>query len=150
MDFAHAYLLALAALTAYVGGVSALTTRVSYPLYAAVPAAAFVAYHRRYSRQILPVVIVPGFASFLACLALPLVRPAAVPLWVAVLIAAGGLIALLATVTAAVPSHLLLQRDGFADGPYRRLRVADRIRTAACGGSAALLVWCVALAFAAR
>ena len=61
------------------------------------------------------------------------------PLWVASLVAAGGLIALLATVTAAVPSHLLLPRDGFADGPYRRLRIADRIRTAACGGSAALL-----------
>ncbi|WP_433729949.1 hypothetical protein ACQP2Y_18775 [Actinoplanes sp. CA-051413] len=51
---------------------------------------------------------------------------------------------------AAVPSHPQLQRDGFADRPYRRLRVADRTRTTACGGSAALLVWCVALAFAAR
>jgi hypothetical protein len=132
------------------GTVVGTTGRVSYPLRAAVPAAAFVAYHRRYSRQILPVVIVPGFISFVACLALPLVRPAAVPLRVASLIAAGGLFALLATVGAAVPSHLLLQRDGFAERPYRRLRAADRIRTTACGGSAVLLVWCVALAFAAR
>ena len=38
MTFAHAYLLTLAALAMYVVGVSALTTRVSYPLYAAAGA----------------------------------------------------------------------------------------------------------------
>jgi hypothetical protein len=134
----------------YTVGVSALTTRVSYPLYAAVPAPAFVAYHRRYNRQILPVIIVPAAICFLGCLSLPFLRPAAVPVWVALLIAAGGLIALLATVTAAVPAHLCLQRDGFATDAYVRLRFADRIRTAACVGSAALLVWSMVLAFVPR
>jgi hypothetical protein len=150
MTFAHVYLLSLTVLASYVVGISALTTRVSYPLYAAVPIPAFVAYHRRYNVQIIPVVIIPGFLSFLACLILPLVRPAAVPVWVGLLIAAGGLTALLATVTAAIPSHARLQRDGFAAEPYQRLRTADRIRTAACVGSAALLVWSVAAAFGPR
>jgi hypothetical protein len=150
MTFAHAYLLTLAALAMYVVGVSALTTRVSYPLYAAVPAPAFVAYHRRYGRQIIPVIIVPAFVSFLGCLSVPLARPDAVPTWLALLIAAGGLTALLATFTAAVPSHRRLQRDGFAAGAYARLRSADRIRTAACVCSAALLGWSVILAYAPR
>lgn len=150
MTFAHGYLLVLAALAMYIVGISALTTRVSYPLYAAVPAPAFIAYHRRYNQQILPVIIIPAFVCFLACLSLPLIRPAAVPVWVALLIAAGGLTALLATVTAAIPSHLRLQRDGFAAGAYRRLRIADRIRTAACVCSAALLVWSVVAAFGPR
>jgi hypothetical protein len=150
MTVPHVYLLALTALAMYVAGVSALTTRVSYPLYAAVPAEAFVAYHQRYNRQILPVIVVPGFVCFLGCLAFPLVRPGAVPVWLALPIAAGGLTALLATGTAAIPSHLRLQHDGFAAGPYRRLRAADRIRTAACLGSAALLGWGLVLAFIPR
>jgi hypothetical protein len=150
MTFVHVYLLLLAALTMYTVGVSALTTRVSYPLYAAVPAPAFVAYHWRYSRQIIPVVIVPAFACFLGCLILPLSRPAAVPAWMALVIAAGGLTALLATVTAAIPSHLRLQRDGFGAAAYGRLRFADRIRTAACVCSAGLLLWSVVLTFAPR
>ena len=150
MTFAHAYLLTLAALAMYVVGISAFTTRVSYPLYAAVPAPAFVAYHLRYNRQILPVIVVPGFLCFLGCLSLPLARPAAVPVWVGLLIAAGGLVALLATVTAAIPSHVRLQLDGFAAGAYRRLRVADGIRTVASVCSASLLAWSVVLAFTPR
>jgi hypothetical protein len=150
MDFAHAYLLSLTALSAYVTGVSAMTTRVSYPLYAAVPAGAFVDYHARYNRQIPPVVIAPAFAAFLGWLSLPLIRPAAVPVGVALTIAAGGLIALVATATAAIPSHLRLQREGFSDSAYGRLRTADRIRTAACVLGAVLLAWSVVLAFTPR
>ena len=150
MEFAHAYLLALTALALYVAGVSVLTTRVSYPLYAAVPADAFVAYHRRYGRQIPPVVVAPAFAAFLGCLVLPLNRPSAVPIGVALAVAAGGLAGLLATVTVAVPSHVRLQRDGFTGEAYRRLRSADRLRTAACLLSAVLLAWSVVLAFEPR
>ena len=150
MNVEHAYLLTLAALAMYIVGISALTTRVTYPLYAAVPAPAFAAYHQRYTRQIPPVIIVPAFLCFLGCLGLPLARPAAVPVWVGLLIAAGGFTALLATVTAAVPSHRRLQRDGFDAAAYRRLRVADGIRTAACVCNATLLGWSVVLAFAPR
>jgi hypothetical protein len=74
-------------------------------------------------------------------------RPASAPAWLAALVAAGGLVSLIATLTAAIPSHLRLQRDGFAAGPYRTLRVADGIRTAACLVSAGALAACVVSAF---
>src|SRR5688500_15276925 len=121
-------------------GVSALTSQVSYPLYAAVPAGSFVEYHRRYRARIPPVIVVPGFVSFLACATLPLVGPPGLPGWAVALIALGGLTALGATVTAAIPSHLRLERDGFQPRVYRMLRRADLIRTGACVLSAALLV----------
>jgi hypothetical protein len=147
MDFSHTYLLVLTAFAIYMVGISLMTTQVSYPLYASVPRAAFVAYHARYQRRIPPVIIGPGFPTFLACAAFAFLRPAAVPGWLAGLTAAGGLIALAATVTAAVPSHLRLQRGGFDAGTYRTLRIADVIRTAACALSAGALIAGVLAAF---
>jgi hypothetical protein len=86
------------------------------------------------------VIVAPGFACFLACATLPLVGAEHVPVWAAGLVALGGLTALTATVTAAIPSHRRLQRDGFHARAYRTLRRADLIRTAACLLSAAVLV----------
>jgi len=120
-----------------------MTTQVSYPLYSSVPAGAFVAYHARYSRRIQPVIIAPGFPTFLACVAFPFVRPDGVPGWTAALVAIGGLVALAATIALAIPSHLRLQREGFGLRAYRRLRAADGIRTLGCVLSAVLLVWSV-------
>lgn len=134
------FLSALTVLAVYVVGVSLMTTQVSYPLYAAVPAGSFVEYHRRYNSRIPLVIIAPGFLSFLACAALPLVGPPDLPGWASALVALGGLTALVATVTAAIPSHVRLQRDGFEARAYRRLRTADLIRTAGCVLSAAVLV----------
>ena len=150
MSFAHACLLALTALAWYVAGVSVLTTRVSYPLYTTVPPGAFVAYHRHYGRQIPPVVVAPAFVAFLGCLVLPLTRPPAVPSGIALAVAAGGLVAVLATVGVAIPSHVRLQRDGFTGDAYDRLRAADRVRTTACLLDAVLLGWSVLLAFGPR
>jgi hypothetical protein len=143
VGFADLYLFVLMLLALYVVGISLMTTQVSYPLYAAVPGAAFVQYHQRYNRRIPPVIIAPGFVMFLSCMVFPLVRPEPVPIGVGLLVALGGLIALGATVTAAIPSHLRLQRDGFDRRPYRTLRTADLIRTLGCLLSAALLVWSV-------
>ncbi len=150
MEFPHLYLLALTALVLYVAGVSAMTTGVSYPLYAAVPADTFVAYHQQYNRRIPGVIVVPAFVAYLGCMALPLTVPDAVPAGAAVLIAFAGLTALLATVTAAIPSHVRLQRHGFSAAAYRRLRAADAVRTAACFLAAAGLAWSVVLAFTPR
>lgn len=150
MDFPHAYLLAIAALAVYMVGISLMTTQVSYPLYTSVPAGHFVAYHARYNRQIRPVIIAPGFPSFVACVVFAVVRPDAVPGWLGLGVALGGLIALGATVAAAVPSHLRLQRDGFQRPAYHRLRTADAIRTAACMLSAIGLVISVVTAFTPR
>ncbi|MBU2669119.1 hypothetical protein KOI35_36960 [Actinoplanes bogorensis] len=141
MEFSHVYLTGLTVLTIYLAGVSAMTTAVSYPLYTAVPAGSFVDYHRRYNRRIPFVIVAPAFLGFLGCAAFPLVRPGEVPAAATALIAATGLIALLATVTVAIPSHLRLQRDGFSHATYRRLRSADAVRTAACFTGAATLIW---------
>ena len=135
-----AYLLALTVLAVYMAGVSLMTSQVTYPLYAAVPAGSFVEYHRRYNSRIPLVIVAPGFVCFLACAALPLVGADHIPRWAAGLVALGGLTALTATVAAAIPSHVRLQRDGFQPGAYRTLRRADLIRTAACLLSAAVLV----------
>ena len=135
-----AYLLALTVLAVYMAGVSLMTSQVTYPLYAAVPAGSFVEYHRRYNSRIPLVIVAPGFAYFLACAALPLVGADDLPRWAAALVALGGLTALAATVTAAIPSHVRLQRDGFQPGTYRTLCRADLIRTAACLLNAAVLV----------
>jgi hypothetical protein len=147
MDFAHAYLLAITALALYVVGISLMTTQVSYPLYASVPGSAFVAYHARYQRRILPVIIGPAFPSFAGCVAFLFLRPDSAPAGLAALAAAGGLTALAATFAGAIPAHLRLQRSGFAARPYRRLRLADAVRTAACVLSAAALAGCVVTAF---
>jgi hypothetical protein len=147
MDFSHTYLLVVTALAIYMVGISLMTTQVSYPLYASVPRPAFVDYHARYQRRIQPVIIGPGFPTFLACVAFAFLRPAAAPGWLAVLVAAGGLIALAVTVGAAIPSHLRLQRGGFDAGPYRTLRIADAVRTSACALSAGALIACVLAAF---
>jgi hypothetical protein len=136
-----ALLFALTVLAVYMVGVSLMTTQVSYPLFAAVGADAFVGYHRRYNGRIPLVVVVPGFVSFLACAAFPLLAPDGVPGWAAGAVAAGGVTALLATVTTAIPAHLALQRVGFDPRTYRRLVTADRVRTLGCAVSAATLVW---------
>lgn len=134
------YLLALTVLAVYMVGVSLMTSQITYPLYAAVPAGSFVAYHRSYNRRIPLVIVAPGFVCFLACATLPLVGPPGVPRWATALVALGGLTALVATVAAAIPSHHRLQRDGFQAAAYRRLRRADLVRTAGCVLSAAVLV----------
>ena len=96
MDFPHVYLLTLTILGVYMAAISLMTTQVSYPLYAAVPRAAFVDYHERYNRRIAPVIVAPGLPTFLACAAFAFLRPGTVPPWLGLLVAAGGLAALLA------------------------------------------------------
>jgi hypothetical protein len=143
MGFADLYLFVLTLLALYVVGISLMTTQVSYPLYAAVPSAAFVHYHQRYNRRIPPVIIAPGFVMFLGCMAFPFIRPEPVSTAIGVVVALGGFVALGATVTAAIPSHMRLQRDGFDRRIYRTLRTADLVRTLGCVLSATLLVWSV-------
>ena len=150
MDFPHVYLLVLTVLGVYMAAISLMTTQVSYPLYAAVPHAAFIDYHERYNRRITPVIVAPGLPGFIACIAFAFLRPGTVPAWLALLVAAGGLVALLATVTAAIPSHLRLRAEGFADRPYRTLRTADAIRTLACLLSAGALIAALLNAFGPR
>ena len=72
-------LAAVAALTAYSTGIAWQAQFVSYPLYRAMGADEFPAYHLAYNAAIPGVVIIPGFLGFLACAAFPWTRPAGVP-----------------------------------------------------------------------
>ena len=106
------HLVALTALTAYSTGIGWQAQAVSYPLFRAVPEAEFLGYHAAYNAAIPIVVIVPGFASFLACAAFPWTRPADVPRGLAGVVAASGVGALLSTVAWAIPQHDALDRIG--------------------------------------
>lgn len=150
MDLPHIYLVIVTLLAVYLVGISLMTTQVTYPLYASVPAGAFVDYHARYNRRILPVIIVPGFPTFLAFVVYFFLRPDGIPGWAGLLVAAGGAAALIATVSTAIPAHVRLQRDGFTPAAYRRLRTADAIRTLGCVLSATVLIGCALTAFAPR
>ncbi|MFI5906894.1 hypothetical protein [Dactylosporangium sp. NPDC051541] len=150
MDFSHVYLLVLTVAGVYMAAIALMTTQVSYPLYAAVPREAFIGYHERYNRRIRPVIVTPGLPTFVACAGFAFLRPDAVPVWLALLVAAGGLAALLATATAAIPSHLRLRREGLTARPYRTLRTADAIRTTGCLLSAAALIAALLNAFGPR
>ena len=94
--------MALTALTAYSTGVGWQAQAVSYPLFRAVPAEDFLAYHAQYNEAIPLVVIVPGFLSFLACAAFPWTRPADVPRGLAGVVAGSGLVSLVSTVAWAI------------------------------------------------
>lgn len=97
METTKLLLLSWTALTFWVLGQIWLVQVVVYPLFARVGEAEYVGYHRFYSRRIPMPVIVPGFASFLAPIALAYYGPA-VPTWMTVANVATGIAGLLVTV----------------------------------------------------
>lgn len=84
---------------------------VVYPLFAYVGPPEYVGYHRFYSRRIPVPVILPGFASFLAPVALALWGPV-VPGWMTATNLAAGALGLLVTVLLAIPRHNRLEAEG--------------------------------------
>ncbi len=122
-------LVAVAALTAYSTGVSWQAQFVSYPLFGQVSAAEFPAYHLAYNAAIPGVVIIPGFLSFLACIAFFVTRPAGVSKTVAAVIAFTGVGSILATVLWAIPMHDQLDRIGRDAATLQSLLLANTFRT---------------------
>lgn len=135
---------ALAALTAYSTGISWQAQFVSYPLYRAMSATDFPAYHLAYNAAIPGVVIVPGFLTFLACAAFPWTRPDGVPRSAAWVVAATGVGSLLSTVLWAIPMHDRLDRIGQDAATIDSLLQANGIRTALLTVGAGALGWCLA------
>ncbi|GAA4926786.1 hypothetical protein EV188_10848 [Actinomycetospora succinea] len=127
----RAHLVGLTALTAYSTGVGWQAQMVSYPLFRAVPAEDFLAYHAQYNQAIPLVVIVPGFLTFLACAAFPWTRPAEVPRRLAAVVAAGGLASLASTVAWAIPRHDRLDRIGQDAATIDSLLDANLVRSLA-------------------
>lgn len=136
-------LVAVTALTVYSTAIGWQAQLVSYPLYRAVDAADFAAYHLQYNVSIPVVVIVPGFLSFLACIAFWWTRPADVPRPVAGLVALSGLAALLSTVLWAIPRHDLLDEIGQSDAVIDSLLDANLLRSLALTVGALALLRCV-------
>jgi hypothetical protein len=87
---------------------------VVYPLFARVGEPEYVAYHGFYSGRIPLPVILPGFASFLAPIALAFVGPD-VPAWMTTANIAGGVVGLLVTVLLEIPRHARLEKGGKDD-----------------------------------
>jgi len=133
-------LVGLTALTTWSAAVGWQAQAVSYPLYRAVAAEDFLAYHAQYNGAIPVVVIAPGFVAFLAGIALPWTRPAWVPARVAGLVAAAGAVSLVSTVAWAIPMHARLDRVGQDAATIDSLLSANLVR------SVALTVGTVALA----
>ena len=105
--------------------------------------AGFAAYHLDYNAAIPWVVIVPGFTSFLACIAFPWTRPADVPRAAAWVVAAGGLGSVLSTVLWAIPMHDRLDRIGQDAATIDSLVMANGLRTACLTAATAALGWSV-------
>lgn len=142
-DWRHANLLALTALTAYCTGIGWQAQQVSYPLYRSVGAQDFLAYHQAYDHAIVWVVIVPGFASFLASIAFWWTRPPAIGRIGAGLVAGTGLTSLVATVAWAIPMHDRLDRIGQDAATIDSLLGANLLRSLALTVGTGALVWCL-------
>lgn len=143
------HLVGLAGLSAYSTAIGWQAQLVSYPLYRAVGQDDFGAYHLQYGRTIPLVVIVPGFATFLASAAFPWTRPGPVPPRVARLVAASGLTSLASTVLWAIPRHDRLDRQGRSEEVVDSLLRANLVRSTALTVGTVALGWCVGRLIAA-
>lgn len=133
----------IAALTAYSSGVSWQAQFVSYPLYEAMGAADFPAYHLAYNAAIPAVVIVPGFLSFLGGIAFFWTRPAGVSKTAAAVVASCGLGSLLVTVLWAIPMHDQLDRIGQDATTIGSLLQANALRTGFLSLATVVLFGCL-------
>lgn len=102
---------------------------VIYPLFARVGEAEYRAYHGLYARRIPLPVIVPGFACFLAPMALAAFGPP-LPARLHAINIAAGLVGLLVTVGLLIPRHAALERQGKADRTIAELVRYNWPRTA--------------------
>jgi hypothetical protein len=139
----HRNLACLTALTAYSSALGWQAQVVSYPLYRAVGDREFAAYHQQYNEAIPLVVIVPGFASFLAGIAFPWTRPADVPRSAAVVVSVAGGASIASTVLWAIPMHNRLDQVGRSTATIDGLLRANLVRTVALTGSTLALIWSV-------
>jgi hypothetical protein len=137
------YLVGLTALTAYSTGVGWQAQLVSYPLFEAVPASDFAAYHQQYNEAIPLPVIVPGFLAFLAGVAFCWTRPPEVPRPAAAAVAATGLTSLLTTLFWAIPMHDHLDQSGQSAATLDSLQQANLLRSLALTVGTVVLGWCV-------
>ncbi|MBD2113214.1 MULTISPECIES: hypothetical protein [Cyanophyceae] len=147
MDFPHSFLLFYTVLVCYNLGIIWFGQLVIYPLFAKVGSADYVAYHKFYSSRIPLPVILPGFACLLLPIALIFLRPASVPLMLALANAACSLLALWVTVALEIPRHAQLEQDGKQPEVIQELVRYNWPRTLSISGSAGFTLAMVMTAF---
>lgn len=147
MDFSHWFLLLYVTLSFYVLGITLLAQLVVYPLFAQVGLKRYITYHKFYSSRIPAPVILPGFVCFLLPSALIFFRPESVPLWMSVVNAACGLLALFVTVALEIPRHYQLETKGKQMRVIQELICYNWPRTFGIAGSACLSLAMLIFAF---
>jgi hypothetical protein len=147
MNFPHEFLLFCTILACYNLGTIWFAQLVVYPLFAKVGSKEYTTYHKFYSNCIPLPVILPGFASFLLPIALILVRPEAVPLWIALANAACGMVSLFVTIALEIPRHYQLENGGKQEDVIEELVLYNWPRTLGITGSACLTIAMLVFAF---
>ena len=117
------------ALTWYMSGMIWSMQILEYPLFALVGAKEFPAYHRRHNRGLPLLVILPSLAAFASAVVLIFTRPARLPLWASLVVAALDLLIIMATVLREAPLHAQLDREGSQAPLIRQLVQGNWIRT---------------------
>ena len=131
----------LTALSGYSMGVGWQAQLVSYPFFRTVPAEHFASYHLQYNAAIPAVVIIPGFVTFLACMAFWWTRPREIGRPAAAIVVGSGVASLLATVLWAIPMHDRLDQIGQSAETIDSLLSANLLRSLALTAGTATLVW---------
>jgi uncharacterized membrane protein len=126
MEASQVFLVVVTVLCFFCTGASWMLQFVAYPTYALVGKAEFVPYHVDFGKRMLPVTVVPMVLTCIGLIALVFLRPSSVPLWIALVSAACGVLILVTTIFLEVPKHLALDKDGKSDTLIRGL-VRDNI-----------------------
>ena len=117
--------------TLFMVGVVWFCQIVHYPLFAAVGADGFVAYHARHSVRVTWLIAVPWLVEVASSAVLVVKRPADVPPWLAVLGAALAVATVVVTALVQGPAH-----TGLA-----RVYDEDRIRSLVRGNAPRTAIW---------
>jgi hypothetical protein len=116
-------------LTLYMSGMIWSMQVLEYPLFALVGPKEFPAYHRRHNRGLPVYVILPSLAAFVSALVLIFTRPARLPLWSTIVVAAIDLVVIVVTAVREAPLHVRLDREGASEPVIRQLAQGNWIRT---------------------
>jgi hypothetical protein len=116
-------------LTLYMTGMIWSMQVLEYPLFALVGPKEFPAYHRRHNRGLPVFVILPSLAAFVSAVVLIFIRPARLPLWSSIVVAAIDLVVVVVTVARGAPLHSKLDREGYSETVIRQLVQGNWIRT---------------------
>jgi hypothetical protein len=116
-------------LTLYMTGMIWSMQVLEYPLFTLVGPKEFPAYHRRHNRGLPVFVILPSVAALVSAAVLVFTRPARLPLWSAIVVAAIDLVVVAVTIVREAPLHGKLDREGYSEPVIRQLVQGNWMRT---------------------